>query len=342
MKKAEKVLLIFILAASCVATAAINVAIFAVETYIDIPAEYVSVKSTDAAPGYGAENVLDGDSATMWHTSWVPAPVPMPQSLIFEFTEIIKLSEICVLPRQDMENGRITRFNIYLKKPGGSFEIITDGGEWGYTDNIDYKSAAIDPPTEAVSVKLEVLEGQNGFASAAEVMFRGVVTGRASAAYTEPDQPRADIPFSHVGSLGIYADDEHPLYPGIHVLDDDPATIWHTDWENGDRMFPHRLYIDLGGEYTVTGLRFLDRQDGSQNGNIIKCALYSDTGQKTAEAEPRYTGTGQFREIALNGPIKTTVLIIEITEAYGEFASMASLSVLTEEAGVITSCNAFD
>lgn len=337
--KLEKAFLICLLTASCLATAVINAAVFTVESYVEIPAALISVRATDAAADYGAQNLLDGDSATIWHTSWQPAPAALPQSLIFDFTEAVKLSSISVLPRQDMDNGRISLFNLYVKKPSGEFEAVVESGEWSYTDNIDYKTAIIDPPVEAASLKLEVLYGLNGFVSAAEVKFTGVLTGRVLTAETEQETV-SEISYDSVGSIGIYADDEHPRYPGTHVIDNDPDTIWHTDWETGDGIFPHRLYIDLGGEYTITGIRFMDRQDGSQNGSIIKCILYSDSGQETGAVEPTAPNR-QAREIPLKRHIKTNVLIIEVTEGYGDFASMAELSVQTEESGVITSWDAF-
>lgn len=342
MKIIEKALLIIALALSCIAAVMINIAVFMIEESIEIPLDMITVTATDSAADYSAANVFDDDNSTIWHTTWTPVSAPMPQSLIFEFSGTVKLSEIDVLPRQDIENGRITEYNIYVKNDGEFVQVIGDG-RWDYSDGIGYKTAALDPPVIAGVVKFEVISGINGFASAAEFRFKGVMTGGSETLIpSDTDLPYSDIYFTPADRtlLGVFADDEHRDYPGRNIFDNNTGTFWHTDWETGDMTFPHRLYINLGGEHTVIGLRFIDRQDGSPNGNINKCTLYSDNGLECSDITPENTGFEKYRTIPLINPIKTTVLVIEVTGAQGEFASMSELSILAED-GVITPCDAF-
>src|SRR5699024_3121425 len=44
-------------------------------------------------------------------------------------------------------------------------------------------------------------------------------------------------------------------------LDGDPSTYWHTEWYAAQPGFPHHVTIDLGGEYEVSGMSYLRRQD---------------------------------------------------------------------------------
>jgi beta-galactosidase len=61
-----------------------------------------------------------------------------------------------------------------------------------------------------------------------------------------------------------------------NVFDLQPTTFWHTQWEGAQPAHPHQLVLDLGGVQTVTGLRYLPRQD-SANGRIKNYRLYLRT-----------------------------------------------------------------
>ena len=68
----------------------------------------------------------------------------------------------------------------------------------------------------------------------------------------------------------VYADSEEVLAEdggGDNVLDSRPDTFWHTQWGAAKPKHPHWLVIDLGREETISGLRYLPRQDKT-NGQI--------------------------------------------------------------------------
>jgi beta-galactosidase len=68
----------------------------------------------------------------------------------------------------------------------------------------------------------------------------------------------------------LYADSEEVLAENggaENVLDADPATFWHTEWDRTKAPLPHHLVIDLGREREVAGLRYLPRAN-SENGRI--------------------------------------------------------------------------
>ncbi|KAL8994628.1 MAG: hypothetical protein Q9169_005450 [Polycauliona sp. 2 TL-2023] len=54
------------------------------------------------------------------------------------------------------------------------------------------------------------------------------------------------------------------------AYDGDDDTWWHTEYAVGSfsASLPHTFDIDLGQEYSVSGLTYLPRQDGGRNGNI--------------------------------------------------------------------------
>ncbi len=63
----------------------------------------------------------------------------------------------------------------------------------------------------------------------------------------------------------------------IFVLDNDPSTFWHTQWQGGTPGPPHSLTIDLGVEQVLHGLSFLSRQvDGNGKANEVNVQVSTD------------------------------------------------------------------
>jgi beta-galactosidase len=44
-----------------------------------------------------------------------------------------------------------------------------------------------------------------------------------------------------------------------NLIDDDPGTIWHTEWSKNQPRHPHMVVLDLGASQLVTGARYLPR-----------------------------------------------------------------------------------
>ncbi len=70
---------------------------------------------------------------------------------------------------------------------------------------------------------------------------------------------------------------------GSKVLDNDPSTIWHTNWEETAAkgfLADHWVTINLGGTYLVNGLTYLPRTGGG-NGTITKYQIEVSTDGET-------------------------------------------------------------
>ncbi len=85
-------------------------------------AKVVRVDSEDRENGNVAENILDGDPATFWHTRWQPQSDPMPHELVIDLGREMALRGITFLPRQDQSNGRIAQADVFAS---------AQAGEWG-------------------------------------------------------------------------------------------------------------------------------------------------------------------------------------------------------------------
>jgi hypothetical protein len=116
-----------------------------------------------------ASNAIDGNPNTIWHSQW-NVQNQYPYNLTLELDKNQTISQIDYLPRQDgSENGRILNYNIYTSVDGVKYDKVSSGT---WENNSDKKTAIFNPVT-AKFVKIEVTNGQNGFASAAEVDIWG-------------------------------------------------------------------------------------------------------------------------------------------------------------------------
>jgi hypothetical protein len=66
-----------------------------------------------------------------------------------------------------------------------------------------------------------------------------------------------------------------PGYEPSKAVDGDSDTFWHTEFSAAKPPLPQSITIDLGAVYTLSGLRYLPRQDGSANGRIIQYVVYT-------------------------------------------------------------------
>jgi hypothetical protein len=114
-------------------------------------------------PGYEAALVIDGDPATMWHTSWGDRETPYPHFLEIRVNAEQAIAGLTVLPRSDMTNGRIA-----------DYRVTVDGKEVArgtWPNNAKIKKIMFKQPLAGRVIKLEALsevQGRN-WASVAEI-----------------------------------------------------------------------------------------------------------------------------------------------------------------------------
>lgn len=61
------------------------------------------------------------------------------------------------------------------------------------------------------------------------------------------------------------------------LVDGDPRTHWHSSFSPKVLKHPHEVVIDLGKRYTISGFRYLARQDVGWNGAVKDCEFYLAT-----------------------------------------------------------------
>ncbi len=126
--------------------------------------EMTATATSEQSGSDPAENAIDGNQNTMWHTDW-SGDDKLPQSITLDLGGKHEINEVTYLPRQSGTNGIITKYKLYTSTDGENFREIANG-EWS-NDKAE-KSIRFDS-IEASHIKLEAIEGVGGFASAAEL-----------------------------------------------------------------------------------------------------------------------------------------------------------------------------
>jgi hypothetical protein len=121
------------------------------------------------ATGHEGHNAIDDNPRTIWHTSWTPTPKAYPHEIQIELPEPIVIKGLNYTPRQDMSNGWISKYQVY---------VSTDGKNWGkpcatgtFQKGRSDKTVLFEKPGTGRFVRFVALSGFDGqpFASIAEL-----------------------------------------------------------------------------------------------------------------------------------------------------------------------------
>jgi galactose oxidase len=266
----------------------------------------VTTDSQETAAENGlATNVLDGNTATIWHTAWSVAPAaPLPHQLTIDMHVTNLVSGLSYLARQGAtKNGTIGQYRV---------ETSTDGITWapaaatGAFADIQTAQTITFGSALARYVRLTALSeaGNRGpWSSAAELNL----LGRA-----DPTLPRtgwtvtADSQES-AGENGVAA----------NVLDGNPATFWHSQWSSTPPApLPHSLTLDLQAATAVGGLSYLPRPAASPNGRIGRYTIESST---NGTAWTTRVTNGAFAD----SPVQQTVVFPPATARYWRLTALS-------------------
>ncbi|MBM3882531.1 MAG: glycoside hydrolase [Verrucomicrobia bacterium] len=152
----------------------------------------------------------------------------------------------------------------------------------------------------------------------------------------EPAQVRSLMaPPSPIEKLGVRvrASSAHPGHEAALAVDGNPATLWHTAWEDPKPTFPHELVLEFGQPARLAGIALLPRQDGNRNGWIKEYAVYqSADGQSWGSpiAQGTCPNDGRLHPVTFVSPTQAKYLRLVALSGYanGPWASLAELEPL--------------
>ena len=119
-----------------------------------------------------------------------------------------------------------------------------------------------------------------------------------------------------------------------HSIDGDPETVWHSQFTPKLVGPPHELVIDLGENHSVSGFRYLARQDNGWNGAFAKTEFYlSDSPDKFGSspvATAEFLKRKEAQAADCDGkPVGRYVLVKVLSETNGNpWASAAEIGVI--------------
>jgi galactose oxidase len=212
-----------------------------------------------AAANYAAANVLDGNTATFWHTAYSrPPAAALPHQLTVDLRTPYLVSGLSYLPRQGASrNGAIGRYRVQTSMDGTTWGPAAGTG--AFADTGTAKTVTFSPEL-ARYVRLTALSeaaNRGPWSSAAELNVLG----------------RANPTLARTGWTAT-TDSQHPGLVAANVLDGNATTIWHTAYTTTPAApLPHTLTIDLKSAVPLGGLTYLPRPAAAANGRIGRYSI---------------------------------------------------------------------
>ncbi len=131
-----------------------------------------------------AQNILDGNINTLWHTKWDKSD--NERYIILKLDRPSFLSALAYVPRQDAANGRILNARISVSMDDQEYTTVVPETTWGNDATI--KKVNFNESIEAMYIKIEGIKGYNDFMSGAMIeLFED---------RTKLQQPTAGISYS--------------------------------------------------------------------------------------------------------------------------------------------------
>lgn len=130
---------------------------------------YVVKYVSSQEPGQEAENAIDGDPGSFWHSQYGVTLTKYPHTLEIDLGKEQEFQGITYLPRQDGQaNGRIAKYSVSISSDGENWKPVAEGT---FANNAEQKEVKFKEPVKARYFQFNGLSEVNGadFASAAEV-----------------------------------------------------------------------------------------------------------------------------------------------------------------------------
>ena len=247
-----------IAAGALVAPLALTVPASADPSYVPLPQSAMSVVEADSAEeGSPAQNVLDGDTSTIWHTAWKDEVDELPHQLSVQVSETpVEVARVRLDPRKDSNgSGRIGDYEVHTSTDPecaeNAYTLAAEGSfDGSLADATTERTITLDSPVEASCVKVVWLSSWGGKASDPE---------------TSPPEQVASLAELNVDVIGDEAD------PDPIVVDPPEGTATISDGDVSVRLHPDFPQVV---DYSVDGSSLAGRYGAAHTAVVIDDVSY--------------------------------------------------------------------
>lgn len=141
------------------------------------------------------------------------------------------------------------------------------------------------------------------------------------------------VPFSELSIVGFSSENFPNGRLAAYAIDGKSRNLWHTQFSGGIKKHPHQITIDLGKQRTITGIRYLARQDGGWNGAFAETE-FSFSGEDSKFGPPQLSTTFKksrsIQKVELPQPVTGRYVQIRILSEVngGPWASAAEIGFI--------------
>lgn len=214
------------------------------------------------------------------------------------------------------------KVSLTIRTDGDVTSLIADGKKYSATGSYTYEGdlkasnisrASLSLPTERIGSKTNAVNA---------VIDNIVLTSDVK----KEDLTEGAIDDAHFTAI---SDNENSDGKIQNAFDDDPSTIWHTQWSPSKKELPATITIDMKKDYDINGFYYMPRQNGN-NGYITKYTLYyedeSGNWQELVK-DGTWASNGSEKRVMFK-PVNTSKLKLVVTEGQNGFGSAAEFKVL--------------
>lgn len=214
------------------------------------------------------------------------------------------------------------KVSLTIRTDGDVTSLIADGKKYSATGSYTYEGdlkasnisrASLSLPTERIGSKTNAVN---------TVIDNIVLTSDVK----KEDLTEGAIDDAHFTAI---SDNENSDGKIQNAFDDDPSTIWHTQWSPSKKELPATITIDMKKDYDINGFYYMPRQNGN-NGYITKYTLYyedeSGNWQELVK-DGTWASNGSEKRVMFK-PVNTSKLKLVVSEGQNGFGSAAEFKVL--------------
>ncbi|MDP4134047.1 MAG: discoidin domain-containing protein, partial [Bacillota bacterium] len=271
------------------------------------------------------QNVIDGNTNTIWHTMINPkAPGPHYITIILPTAQDV--GGYRYYPRTDGGTAGIAmEYVIYASSDNVTFYRAASG-TWAFDSTV--KSVYFPKNLNAKAIKLEILSSIGGYGSAGELRLLSTDPTKETMEAKDLAYLPANfyVPSQFGGTITKASNYSNPVG---YLFDGVTSTYWHSQIVQNN--LPVDLTFSFNYAYHISGIGYLPRQDSSLTGHFQQFNIYmSNDGVNYTLVKSATFDTidHETKYVVFDNEIATRFIKITVNQGLNNYASCGELTFL--------------